>query len=418
MSDGVIEQVTTDTSSHYEPYGWHHWPEHPWMSYQFRRALGETQPGGGTVSECFQAASRMVPGDRESWYAEWLRVADNTKRYAQDAERAGHVMSARAAWLRATDYYRSAEFWLDSDDPRRLETFTRCEEAFGSAARFFTPAAEPVKVPYEDGAVLDAYFVRAPRTAAGAQPVLIAFGGLDSFKEELYFMVARAALERGISCLLVDGPGQGGTLRRQHIRTRPDYEVPVGYCIDYLAGRSDVDMHRVAVCGSSLGGYYAARAGSREHRLAAVVSHGAIWDIHELWEDRGEDFGIAEHIKWVFGADSMAEALEKTKDFRLEGELENMTCPYLIVHGGHDVLGVRQAQQVADYAAEHGVDVTFRLVSEEETGAEHCQHDNPTLGMEIITDWLAQVFGIDERALLAGGGATGPVGLPTPGIGK
>src|SRR2546429_4683757 len=43
--DNVIETVTGDRSPHYEPFGWHHWPEHPWLSYQFRRGLGET-PGG------------------------------------------------------------------------------------------------------------------------------------------------------------------------------------------------------------------------------------------------------------------------------------------------------------------------------------------------------------------------------------
>ena len=46
--DNVIETVTGDRSPHYEPFGWHHWPEHPWLSYQFRRGLGETQEGGGT----------------------------------------------------------------------------------------------------------------------------------------------------------------------------------------------------------------------------------------------------------------------------------------------------------------------------------------------------------------------------------
>ena len=34
------------------------------------------------------------------------------------------------------------------------------------------------------------------------------------------------------------------------------------------------------------------------------------------------------------------------------------------------------------------------------TGADHCQHDNPTIGQELMTDWLADVFGIDQRALL------------------
>ena len=56
MTDSTIEQLTAERTSHFEPYGWHHWPEPPWMSYQFRRALGETQEGGGSISECFQAA--------------------------------------------------------------------------------------------------------------------------------------------------------------------------------------------------------------------------------------------------------------------------------------------------------------------------------------------------------------------------
>ena len=44
-------------------------------------------------------------------------------------------------------------------------------------------------------------------------------------------------------------------------------------------------------------------------------------------------------------------------------------------------------------------DVTLKLLSEEETGAEHCQHDNPTIGQEYMADWLVDVFAIDERAL-------------------
>jgi acetyl esterase/lipase len=97
----------------------------------------------------------------------------------------------------------------------------------------------------------------------------------------------------------------------------------------------------------------------------------------------------------------MAAALERTKEFSLDGVLDEMQCPYLIVHGGHDVLGVQQARKTAEYARSKGVDVTFHLVEEEQTGAEHCQHDNPTLGMELIGDWLVDVFGIDERKLLS-----------------
>ncbi len=301
-------------------------------------------------------------------------------------------------WLRATEYFRQAEFWLKPDDPRRLPTFDRCEAASHKFFARLTPPGEIVEIPYEPGKPLPAYFIRSPNGGA-SQPVLISFGGLDSFKDELWFMTGRGAVQRGMSVLLVDGPGQGGALRRHGLVTRHDYEVPVGKCIDWLTRRADVDPSRIAVSGSSLGGYYAARAGSMEPRLAACISHGAIWDIHERWKSRDDNHGLAGHMRWVFGAKTMAEATEIAKPFKLEGVLENMRCPYLVIHGGHDVLGVENARTVYEYARSKGVNATLRLTDAEETGAEHCQHDNPTLGQELMLDWLADVFGIDQTKL-------------------
>jgi pimeloyl-ACP methyl ester carboxylesterase len=396
--DNLIEKVSDDRLPHYEPQGWHHWPEHPWLSYQFRRGLGETQEGGGSISECFQAAARMIPGDKESWHREWLVVADRNFTRGEQEERRGHVRTAMNCWLRAAGYYRQAEFFLPPDDPRRLATFTKMEQSSQRFLRHLGPPGEVLEIPYERGATLPAYFVRAP-FAVERQPCLISMGGLDSIKDEMWFMQAHGALQRGISVLMIDGPGQGGTLRRQKIPNRPDYEVPIGRCVDYLLTRTDVDPSRIAVCGSSLGGYYAARAGSREPRLAACVSHGAIWSIHDFWKTADESHGLAMHIKWAFGVATMKEALERARAFTLEGVLEGMRCPYLILHGGHDVLGMSQATKVHEYAKAHGVNVTLRFVTPEETGAEHCQHDNPTIGQELMADWLADVFAIDQRAL-------------------
>ncbi len=388
--------MTQNTPPRYEPFGWHHWPDHFFMSYQFRRGLGETQEGGGSVSECFQAASKMIPGDLESWHTEWMHVANRNLQRGDEAHQRGHIRSAMNAWLRAVDYYRSAEFWLEHDDPRRLATFTLCEQASAKWLQYLP--GEVVEIPYENGKTLPAYFIKSP-VGGEKQPVLISFGGLDSFKDELWFMTGRGAVQRGIAVLLVDGPGQGGALRRQGIVSRYDYEVPVGRCIDWLEARSDIDCQRIAVSGSSMGGYYAARAGSKEHRLAACISHGAIWDIEKRFADRGENHPLAVHMKWVLGAKTMAEAVEKAKPFKLEGVLDEMRCPYLVLHGGHDVLGVDTVKLVHDYAKARGINVTLRLTSEEETGAEHCQHDNPTLGQEIIADWLADIFKIDQTKL-------------------
>src|SRR6266436_5724602 len=102
----LIDQVGDATHGEYKPYGWHHWPQFPWMSYQFRRALGETQEGGGAVSECFLAASRMIPGDKESWHREWKRIADFNQARGDEEFGKGHVRTAMNCWLRAANYYR------------------------------------------------------------------------------------------------------------------------------------------------------------------------------------------------------------------------------------------------------------------------------------------------------------------------
>lgn len=404
LADNAIEQITRDRSPHYEPMGWHHWPEHPWLSYQFRRGLGETQEGAGAVSEVFRAASRMIPGDLESWHREWLAIAERNMARGTAAETSGHIRTAMNCFLRAAGYFRQAEFHLDGHDPRRLPVFEKMEAASHRFLARLNPPGEVVDIPYEPGAPMCGYFVRAPFPGA-RMPVLICMGGLDSIKDEMWFMQAHGCLQRGISVLMVDLPGQGGTLRRHGLVNRHDTEVPVGRCIDWLLTRADVDPARIAVCGSSLGGYYAARAGCYEPRLAACISHGAVWSVHEMWGEKGDDFGLAPHIRWVFGKPTMREAMEKARAFTLEGHLRHMRCPYLILHGGHDVLTVTGATKAADHARAHGVDVTFTLVDPEDTGAEHCQHDNPTMGQEILADWLADRFGIDQTALLRTGWA-------------
>ena len=396
--DNLIEKVTDNKLAHYEPFGWHHWPAHPWLAYQFRRGLGETQEGGGTVSECFLAASRMIPGDYESWHREWMVVGDQNFQRGVDEEKAGHIRTAMNCWLRAADYYRQAEFYLPPEDPRRLATFTKMERSSHGFLRHLQPPGEVLEIPYLDGKTLYAYFVRAP-FAVERQPCLISMGGLDSIKDEMWFMQAHGALQRGISVLMIDGPGQGGTLRRHRIPNRPDYEVPIGRCVDYLLTRKDVDPARIAVCGSSLGGYYATRAGAKEHRLAACIAHGAVWSIHDIFKSHGESHPLAPWIKFVFGCRTMPETIERARAFTLEGVLEEMRCPFLIVHGGYDVLGMSQATTTYEYAKAKGVNATLRFVTPEETGADHCQHDNPTIGQELMADWLADVFGIDQRAL-------------------
>ena len=70
-------------------------------------------------------------------------------------------------------------------------------------------------------------------------------------------------------------------------------------CAAALENRADVDPARIGVCGSSLGGHYAARAGCYEKRLVAAISHGALWSVHDMWGTKGNDFELAMHVRRV-----------------------------------------------------------------------------------------------------------------------
>ena len=193
----TLSPGTTLRPGAYAPYGWEQWPDLPMWSYQFRRGLGETQEGGGAVSETFQAASRMTPGDDESWYREYMRIGDRSLERGDAEVKAGHIRTAQNCWFRAADYFRQAEFWLHGDDPRRLTTFEKGELATSSAIKYLRPRGERVEIPYEDGVSLCGYFIRSPY-AEGRQPVLISFGGLDSHKDEMWFMTGRGRRSAGV----------------------------------------------------------------------------------------------------------------------------------------------------------------------------------------------------------------------------
>ena len=120
----------------------------PTFSLQLLRAISETYYKGADIGECLSTAYRIKEGDFESWYQEWLKTAKRVNNYADESLAAGHEISAREAYLRASNYYRVAEFLLlDPEDPRIKTTWESSKGCFGKAASHFSPSFEPVEIP-------------------------------------------------------------------------------------------------------------------------------------------------------------------------------------------------------------------------------------------------------------------------------
>ncbi len=70
-------------------------------------------------------------------------------------------MSAKEAYLRASNYYRFAEFFIiDPHDVRSLQTWRLSKECFSQATKHFTCTFKPLHIPYEQ-TKLPGYFFKA-----------------------------------------------------------------------------------------------------------------------------------------------------------------------------------------------------------------------------------------------------------------
>ena len=378
-----------------EPAYFMYFPGNYRWSSAFVNMLSSASYGGADIGEV-DKIGRMLKGkaadDDAAWFDACVKVADGVRANATKYDQSGHRVSAAHAYLRACNYYQMAERFRTPKDERALAAFRAGVECFHRHVALSDARIEIVEVPFEDGS-LPGYFVPAQNADAKRSPCVVFFDGLDVTKEIQYLRGVPDLVKRGISCLVMDGPGTGEAIRFRNHYLRHDYEVAGSACIDYLEKRADVDAKRIGIVAISLGGYYAPRCASMEPRFAACIAWGAIWDYYATWKKRIDARFNASmsvpghHITWILGVDTLDAALKKLEPFRLDGVVQKMRCPFLVVHGAADEQ-IPLAHAQALYDACGSKDKTLRVFSEEEGGAQHCQRDYLTLGTATMWDWF------------------------------
>jgi dienelactone hydrolase len=341
-------------------------------------------------------------GDDAAWFEEWARMGEKIEARGRDALRAGHKLTAASCFMRATRYYQTGERFIHPRSQRSTDIYARSVTLFKDAAAMTRrPRIEPVEVPYENTS-LPALLVHPDREATGARPApaMIFFDGFDVTKELQYGYGIPDLAARGVGCLIVDGPGNGESVRFRNlplIAETESYATPV---YEYLAAREEFDPTRIGVMALSLGGYYAPRAAALEPRFACCVAWGAQWDYHEIWARRLEELDSGkvlslsvppEHLQWVLGVSDRAAALKKLEAFRLDGIVQKMACPFLLLHGaGDEQIPLELAEKLFDAAGSK--QKALKIFSRDEGGFHHCQVDNITIGVHYMFDWIADVL--------------------------
>jgi len=333
--------------------------------------------------------------DNQAWFEEWDRMAREAEARAHAAEAKGRTVTACEAYLRAATYYFVGERFLSHEDGAKLSAYKKCLECFERGARAAIPGFEKVAIPYEGGH-LSAYFLPPVGGVSSSYPTVVFFDGLDICKE-ITAHYARELTRRGMACLVVDGPGQGESLRIQGIPSRYDYEVAAKACVDYIENRPGPDKNRIGVMALSMGGYYAPRCAAFEKRFKACVSWGAHYDYHALWVERRKvmESGGSRvsaprfHLPWVLGVDTMDEAMEQLRPFTLKDVAKKIACPILICHGERDsIVPVAVAHQLFDEIPHKNKEL--KIFNAEEGGAEHCQVDAIQIITAFVSDWMLE----------------------------
>jgi Esterase FrsA-like len=189
------------------------------FSYELLRAVGYSSYGGADIGECLETASRIPEGDFVGWYRAWKHTADRVSAIGERALHQGHKVSARDAYLRAANYYRTAEFYLHGlDDAAALESSRLGRANFQKAITLMAHRSEEVAIPFE-GTTLPGFLFQ-PTLEGGPRPTLLACTGFDGTQEELYMNVGVAAMDRGYKVLTFEGPGQGAVIREQGLYFR------------------------------------------------------------------------------------------------------------------------------------------------------------------------------------------------------
>ena len=259
------------------------------FNYQLIRALGVADYGGSTVGECLAVAAEITdgspaelgPGVRRSWPD---RVEDRGRACLE----AGHRVSGRDHYFRASTYYRTAEYYADAAS-RAVAADRGAESGVLRRGRRICSTRR------SSWSTCPSTGERSPATSCGRQRRIGVppRAAPDPDRRGRLRLQCRGALlpprgaggRAGMECLRL----RRARSARLHA-PRPDADLPARLRgadrrgPRRVGGPDDVDADRLALAGQSFGSYFAARSAATDHRVRALVANPPVVDMSRYME--------------------------------------------------------------------------------------------------------------------------------------
>ena len=386
------------------------------FNYEFIRGISIQQAGAAEFGECMETMERISDNDFNSWTVEWTKTASETEGYARKQIKNNDADSARKAYMRASNYYRMACFYTAHTDPRHRHLWSLSEKCFHNMIELSEYPIEKVGIQFGES-ILPGYFMPSGQDN---RPTLIAIGGFDSTKEEVYCWIGAEARKYGWNCLIIEGPGQWGALMNNPgLFFRPDYEKPIGAAVDYLMTRNDTDKDKIAIIGYSMGGYLCVR-GALDPRIKACIPNTLVVDCGASARAGMEKMVKNEalmnkvfillmsintparwgfqHSSWVLDINTASEWVKAYEPYTLLGYEDLLAGkPMLFMFSEDDIMDAAAPSKaivsgILDYIKSLDCPRYIRLFTKQEGASSHCQMGGLSYAQAAIFGWLEHVL--------------------------
>lgn len=280
--------------------------------------------------------------DGENWARAWVPRGDAHAGAARAAEAAGDLTGARDHWYQAYGFYFLGRFPCPNH-PAKQAAYKKSVAAYGQFGALADPVIERVEIPFsgcpgEGGRI--PVLIRQPASAAQA-PVIVLWGGVDAWKEEMTILTEGLAAQ-GFATVALDNVGTG----ESPIKAGPDGERQFMPVFDWIEASGRFDSGRMAIVGRSFGGYWATKlAHLMPGRFRAAVNWGggAHFMFQRDWIEasRHPDSYLMELVETrmrMLGVHNDADYIDGFRALSLldQGLLDGPCAPLLLINGRND----------------------------------------------------------------------------------
>lgn len=342
-------------------------------------------------------------------YEDMLEVGKNVHDFADwkvEMIKLAEKAISEKRFVNAAIYYRSAEFYIITEDSEKEDIYKKFTDLFYQATK--DENIERFKVPYNES-FLPVLKVPAQGETLGT---IVMHGGFDSFVEEWYFMIKYLS-NHGYEVIAFEGPGQGAALKTYGIPLDIEWEKPTKAVLDYF------NLNDVTLLGLSMGGWYSLRAAAFEPRIKRVIASGhsidymksmprVIYHMHMFFLKKFRDFSNKMALKtlkkgkgleaWMMGnlmyitkKETPLDAYDiflELNDKNIHSDLVKQDVLYLTGRNDHFVpFKMHDLQLKALTNAKSVTDVVF---TKETHAQNHCQIGNIGLALDTMIKWIGE----------------------------